>query len=195
MAYLDVLCSHLWLVPEEQLRCLDNEDDFPDAPKIGDKSLPEAVKVVYAHLRSINEVQERLQFAAHLYTCLAVMGVIRRWVIYRIDQKKEHDVVVYDILLRMRQRRVYGCFAKTTPTLCCTCLIVPDEVRSRDFKPYFFVVWHEKPCVAIHEASEGPPPLLQNSLRRTLGSRPESFRCGVYEDLTSAHFGVLQLFP
>lgn len=194
MAYLDVLCAHLSRLPADQLYYLDNETPL-NLPKLGEKSVPEAVSVVRAHIQSIGELQARLNYAAHLYSCLAVLGILRPWVLYRVDKKESHGEVVGDILKRMRHRRVVGLFTKATKDICCSCMLAPDEERGRDYKPYFFVIWHTQPCVAIHEAPEGHSTLLANALRQTLGPQPESFRCGVYQDLSSAHFGALQFFP
>ncbi|KAL1481831.1 hypothetical protein MTO96_034224 [Rhipicephalus appendiculatus] len=194
MTYMDVLCSHLSKVPEHELRRLDNEG-FSDLPKLGEKSVPEAVSAVRAHLQSITDLERRLNFAAHLYTCLAVLGVMRPWVLYRVDQKKNHRDVVCDILKKMRHRRVFGVYTNITSNVCCSCLLVPDEERGRDFKPHLFVIWHSQPCIAIYEAPDGHSPLLENTLRQIMGSRPESLRCGVYQDLSSAHVAARQLFP
>ncbi|KAL1481821.1 hypothetical protein MTO96_034214 [Rhipicephalus appendiculatus] len=193
MAYLDALCSHLSRIQQHELRYLDN-DGFSDLPKLCEKSVPEAVRAVRAHLQSINDLCERLASAAHFYCCLAVLGVIRPWALYRVDQGKDHGDVVHGIMRTMRHRRVYGCFSSPTSNVCSNCLLVPDEERGRDYKPYFFVIWNSQPCIAIHEAPGGHSPLLENALRQVLGSRPESFRCGVYQDLSSAHFGALQFF-
>ncbi|XP_075726648.1 uncharacterized protein LOC142768533 [Rhipicephalus microplus] len=194
MAYVEVLCSHFSRVPQHELRCLDN-DGFTDLPKLADKSVPEAVSAVRAHLESIAAMRDRLDCAAHLFTCMAGLGVIGSWVLYRADRREDPTDIVGDILKKMRQRRVHGVFAKATENVCCTCLLVPEEERGRDFRPYLFVDWYTKPCVAIHETPDIHSPLLETVLRQTLGNPPRSYRCGVYRDLRSLYAGVLQLFP
>ncbi|KAL1417763.1 hypothetical protein MTO96_026536 [Rhipicephalus appendiculatus] len=194
MAYLDVLCSHLSRLPEHELLYLDNEG-FRNLPKLAEKSVPEAVSAFRAHLQSISDLRGRLDCAAHLYGCLAGLGVIRHWALYRADQRERPGDVVGDMLKKMRHRRVHGLSTMATANTCCTCLLAPDEERGRDFKPYLFVDWYSRPCIAIHEEPEGHSTLLATALRQTFGSRPESFRCGVYQDLNSAHVGSLQLFP
>ncbi|KAL3205449.1 hypothetical protein MRX96_052978 [Rhipicephalus microplus] len=107
MAYVEVLCSHLSRVPQHELRCLDN-DGFTDLPKLADKSVPEAVSAVRAHLEYIATLRDRLDCAAHLFTCMAGLGVIGSWVLYRADRREDPTDIVGDILKKMRQRRVHG---------------------------------------------------------------------------------------
>ncbi|KAL3254444.1 hypothetical protein MRX96_054194 [Rhipicephalus microplus] len=194
MEYVEVLCSQLSRVPQHELRCLDN-DGFTDLPKLADKSVPEAVSAVRAHLESIAALRDRLDSAAPLIHLYGRPGRHRVLVLYRADRREDPTDIIGDILKKMRQRRVHGVFAKATENVCCTCLLVPEEERGRDFRPYLFADWYTKPCVAIHETPDIHSPLLETVLRQTLGNPPRSYRCSVYRDLRSLYVGVLQLFP
>ncbi|KAH8030627.1 hypothetical protein HPB51_010561 [Rhipicephalus microplus] len=193
MAYLDLLCSQLSTVPQHELGYLDQEH-FPNLPKLAEKPVSEAVSAVRAYLQSINDLRDRLERAAQIFSCLAVMNAVQPWALYHVERMRNQRDIVTGIMKKMWHRRVFGTYVKTTVSVCCSCVIVPTEERSRDYKPYFFVIWHSQPCIAIYEAPEGQSTLLKNALAQVLGSQPESFRCGVYQSLSSAYVAARQFF-
>ncbi|XP_075726664.1 uncharacterized protein LOC142768550 [Rhipicephalus microplus] len=194
MTYVDAPCLHLSRVPQHDLGRLD-EQDLPSLPRLGDKTVPQAIISVRVLIQSMTDMYARLHFAAHLYSIVANMGIIRPWALYLVGQIKDRSDVIGDILKKMRRNNVFGAFTKATENAYCSCLLVAHDGGGHDYKPNLLATWRTKPFIAVHESPEGQSPSLASALRQVFGPHLESFRCGVYQDLMSAHAVVVRLFP
>lgn len=192
--YLDVLCSHISNVPEDKVLHLSGDSGFgfPQFPRC---SVPDAVRIIRAYLESSVILKKRLMYIAKLYCDLMEIGVLRPWILYRMDgigtTLSEITFWVKDML--ESQGLQVECYCTPKPPLNYLCYMIPEDVTRMYYRHFCFCVSAEMPYIAIYKAPEGHAQAVARMLPQLLGGEPASLERGTYRDADAAFAAARQL--